>query len=147
MEIILTYGLPASGKSTWARSFVEDSERRDSWVRVSKDDIRRSLGIYWIKEREEYVRQVERQMILRALIIGYNVVVDATNFGDKRVDFIKSIIDAAVSISNNEISVELSHMRFPTPLKECLKRDSMRSGSHKVGEKVIKSMYDEFIKV
>ena len=40
-KLILTRGIPASGKSTWAKAWVqEDPQRR---VRVNRDDLRRML--------------------------------------------------------------------------------------------------------
>lgn len=43
-KLIITRGLPASGKSTWAKQWVlEDPEHR---VRINQDDIRLMLGKY-----------------------------------------------------------------------------------------------------
>ena len=36
MKIILTKGLPASGKSTWAREFIKGKK---DWVRVNNDEL------------------------------------------------------------------------------------------------------------
>lgn len=44
-KIILTVGIPASGKSTWAKQWVlEDPEHR---IRFNQDDIRNMFGKYW----------------------------------------------------------------------------------------------------
>lgn len=49
-KLIITRGLPASGKSTWAKQWVlEDPEHR---VRINQDDIRLMLGKYWVPKRE-----------------------------------------------------------------------------------------------
>jgi predicted kinase len=45
-QLIICVGLPASGKSTFSKSWVlEDPKTR---VRVCRDDIRRMLGLYWV---------------------------------------------------------------------------------------------------
>ena len=48
MLIYLT-GLPASGKSTWAKNFVK--EKLD-WVIVNRDSLRNMIGDYWIPSQE-----------------------------------------------------------------------------------------------
>ena len=48
-KIILTRGIQGSGKSTWAKKWVEeDPEHRVRW---NNDDFRKRLGPYWIPER------------------------------------------------------------------------------------------------
>lgn len=43
-KIIICRGIPASGKSTWAKQWVlEDPEHR---IRINQDDIRNMLGKY-----------------------------------------------------------------------------------------------------
>ena len=40
LEVIATIGLPASGKSTWAKDQVR---KKENWVRVNRDDFRKML--------------------------------------------------------------------------------------------------------
>ena len=41
LKIILTRGVPASGKSTWAKKVISENDwyRGDQWIRVNNDDI------------------------------------------------------------------------------------------------------------
>lgn len=75
--VIVTRGLPGSGKSTWAKAWVaEDPENR---VRVNRDDIRFMLfGKYWGVD-EDMVSAVEEATVRRALKAGKDIVIDATH--------------------------------------------------------------------
>lgn len=137
MKLILTRGLPASGKSTWAREWVlqEPKER----VRICRDDIRRMLGKYWVPQREDLVTKIERESVLYALRAGYDVVVDATNFSKiERWYDIKKLL----GLFDLEVEVmDFTHVR----LDECIARDSQRKGTEKVGEDAIKRMYNKYL--
>ena len=83
MTIILTRGLPASGKSSWAKSWVAaDPSNR---VRVNRDDIRYQLyGKYWGVE-EDVVSKVEEAMVKAAVDAGKDVVIDATHLAARYI--------------------------------------------------------------
>ena len=64
-KLIICRGLPASGKSTWAKQWVlEDPEHR---VRINQDDIRLMLGKYWVPSREKLVQEIQFDAIIEAL--------------------------------------------------------------------------------
>ena len=49
-RLIICRGLPASGKTTWAKEWaMGDPYHR---VRINQDDIRLMLGKYWVPARE-----------------------------------------------------------------------------------------------
>ena len=54
--VVITIGLPASGKSTWAKDWISN---HDNFIRVNKDDVRNMLnnGEY-SPENEELVKTV-----------------------------------------------------------------------------------------
>lgn len=130
-RLIITRGLPASGKSTWSKAWVEEDPKNR--VRVNRDDIRRMLGPYWIPTREGLVTRIENMMVKSAISSGYSVVVDATNFG-KTGRFI--------DMCPSGWSVDIKD--FDTSLEECIKRDKERTDS--VGEEVIIGMYNKYLK-
>jgi len=137
-KLIVTRGLPASGKSTWARAWVlEDPKTR---VRVNRDDIRKLLGPYWVPTREKLVTRIEDDMTYTALLFGYDVIVDATNL--KITDRFDEIVEG-VEISN-EVKIIIEWKDFTdVSLETCIERDKLRTGDDRVGEEVIRGMYNK----
>jgi predicted kinase len=138
MKIIILKGLPASGKSTWARQFCKENK---SFVRVNRDDLRRMRGEYWVPEQESLITQWERTAVLGALISGVNVVLDSTNLNEKYLQQFKDYI-----IDNARVQVEFEEKVFDTSVEECIRRDAARPEAERVGEKVIRRMYDQYLK-
>lgn len=135
-KVIILQGVPASGKSTWAREFVRDKK---DWVIVSRDSIREGTGMYWCPDREDYISDIERFSVLSACSHGLNVIVDATNLNPNTIRRWK---DLMYPFSD----VELEFKMFDIPLKEALRRDTL-PGRRSVGEKVIRSFYDKYINI
>lgn len=140
-KLILTRGVPASGKSTWAKAWVaEDPENR---LRVNRDNLRWTLGIkegVGTFEQENEVSHWEKAMARRALQSGKDVVVDATNLRAKRV---KEWLWLA---SDENVSVEFED--FPVTYEVARRRDIERKqrGERFVGQEVIKEkFFDKFI--
>src|SRR2546429_1263279 len=88
-RIIMTLGLPASGKTTWAKHYIESNL---TTVRVNKDDIRAMLynGVY-SKDREELVKEFRDFIIIKALEYNCDVIVDDTNFNPEHRMVLESI--------------------------------------------------------
>ena len=80
-KLIICRGLPASGKSTWAKQWVlEDPEHR---VRINQDDIWLMLGKYWVPSREKLVQEIQFDAVVEALSKEFDVVIDNTNLNKK----------------------------------------------------------------
>ena len=134
-------GLPASGKSTWARNWVNNSP--NTRVRVNRDDIRRMLGPYFFtKEREKLVTLIESTAIREGLKKNFDVVIDATNLNPKVVNKWKTYVE---SIAKDQ-DIEFEIINFNTPVEECIIRDKNRKGDECVGEQVIMRMYNNYLK-
>lgn len=132
-KIIFLKGLPASGKSTWAKEFVE---KNPGWLRLNKDDLRQMLhDNKWSKGNEKQVLMTRDSIIRSALLTGYNVVVDDTNFAPHHLETINKIVD--------EFNAEIEVKYFDVPLAECLARNQVRS--NRVPDKVIKDMYYKYV--
>ena len=134
-EILILKGLPASGKTTFAKKFVEENE---GWVRINRDDLRHMSGIYWVPSREDYISSVEAAAILNALITGHNVIVDATNLSKAAKDIVDKAVEAFTGMKEGN-TVEVSEKFFDIPLPDCIARDAARENP--VGERVIRSMW------
>lgn len=132
LELLILRGLPASGKTTFARDWVnEDPKNR---VRVNRDDIRRMLGPYWVPSREKLVTSIENQSISSALDKGYSVVSDSTNFrwDEEKTRWYAKFYSCNVKIKD-----------FNTSVEECIRRDKLRE--HTVGEEVIIRMAKKYM--
>lgn len=133
-KLIICRGLPASGKSTWAKQWVlEDPEHR---IRVNQDDIRLMLGKYWVPSREKLVQEIQFDAILEALSRGFDIVIDNTNLNKKVLDGFDRLIK---TYKNYEIEYKDF---FDTPLSVCIERDKNRD--LQVTEKVIRSFYNNY---
>ena len=133
-KLIITRGLPASGKSTWAKQWVlEDPEHR---VRINQDDIRLMLGKYWVPSREKLVQEIQFNAIVEALSREFDVVIDNTNLNKKVLDQFNRLIRTF-----EDYKIEYKDF-FDTPLSVCIERDKNRD--LQVTEKVIRSFYNNY---
>jgi len=133
MKVIVLQGIPASGKSTWAREFVKDKK---DWVIISRDSIREGTGMYWCPEREDYITAVEDYSLHTALSNGLNVIIDDINLNPKTVNKWKEFVKTC------KPSVELELKKFNITLEEALERDSKRE--RPVGEKTILEFFEKY---
>lgn len=142
-RILFLIGLPASGKSTFARDLI----RRDpSYKRVNKDDLRfMSQDGEFDQKQEEYILRLRDTLIRTALDAGFNVVVDDTNIAPKHWARINQLArEWSAANQNRPIVVEQHTME--TPLEECLARNAKRKGREHVPEKVIRDMQRHLLK-
>lgn len=130
-KLVITKGLPASGKTTWSKQQVKDNP---AYVRVNRDDIRHMLGEYWMPSRERLVTSIERDSVESALGRGYSVIVDATNLrGEAGWTALAQRNDAVIEIK------DFTHVPFET----CIERDQQRENP--VGKEVIERMYNKYL--
>lgn len=134
MKIILVRGIPASGKSTWARKWAEeDPEHR---VRICRDDIRKGLGKYWVTSRETLVKRIKECSIYQSLDLGYDVVIDDMNLNPSDVESIFKI-----SRMYPDCKVEFQDF-LDVPLSECIRRDKERDNP--IGAGIITSIFNKY---
>lgn len=132
-KVILTKGLPASGKSTWAREILERFPGQ--FKRVNKDDLRAMLdGGKWSKDNEKFVLAIRDHIITESLKNGKHVIVDDTNLHDKHKIHIKELVGGHALVETQS---------FDTPIDECIERDRKRANG--VGEKIIRDMHRQFM--
>lgn len=132
MKLLMLKGLPASGKSTYARELAGKG-----WCRINKDDLRDMMDDgHWSRNNEKVVVQARNVLIINALNHGKSVVVDDTNFAPVHRETLKMIAEKKGATFETKF--------FDTPIEECIKRDLKRPNS--VGERVIRDMYNKFLK-
>lgn len=142
-QIILTVGLPASGKTTWATQFVQ---RRNNyggavkWINTNRDDIRRMLQ--GVNKHDRHLEDVVTGLQVAAaeqflkMPHSEGVVVSDTNLNPKVRDRWKR--------HASNLGAEYSENRtftFHSP-DICIANDTNRE--HKVGEQVIRRMFENF---
>ena len=138
-KLILTRGIQGSGKTTWARQWVEeDPENR---IRINNDDIRNMLGKYWVTSRENLVSSIKKNMAEEAINRGYDIVVDNMNLNPKEVLFWKDMVKMA-NMDPDGYQYEIEFKDFFIPLEECIRRDAMRPNP--IGEKVIRETWKRY---
>jgi predicted kinase len=134
IKVILTRGLPASGKTTWAKSII--SLNPNSYKRINKDDLRAMLdNSIYSNDSEDFILQIRDAMILMAIENGKHVIVDDTNLASKHESRIRKLISGKAELVIQDFT--------DVPLETCIKRDLKRAVS--VGEKVIRGMYKQFL--
>lgn len=130
-KLLMLQGLPASGKSTYAKEL----EATGKWVRVNKDDIRKEFFPDYTFKNEKDVVYIEDSEIIAELRDGNSVVVDDTNFNPKHEARLRKIA--------REEGAEFHVKVIDTPFEECIKRNKKRPNS--VPLEVIMDMYRKYI--
>lgn len=134
-KVIILKGLPASGKSTWAKDKVSKSQ--GSYKRVNKDDLRAMIdnGKY-SKGNEKFVLQMRDMLITHALGEGKHVIVDDTNLHPTHEEQIRLLVQGHNRAWGENVVVEIK--TFDLDVETCIERDLQREAS--VGAEVILKM-------
>ncbi len=141
LKIIILKGLPASGKSTWAKSEIKAHPA--TYKRVNKDSLRKMLDAdTFTSKNEKFIDRLRDEIITRSLHSGVSVIVDDTNINPKHELKIREIAKAFHESTGTMIEVIVKE--FDTPVTTCIKRDADRENS--VGKVVIKRMQSQWIK-
>jgi predicted kinase len=131
LKLIVTKGLPASGKTTWAREYIQ---KNPETANLCKDDLRSQLS--GTGKREKRIVKVRDLLTEYYFEQGYSVIWSDTNLNPvhlKRAHELAEKYQAKVSVQ------DFTHV----PLAECIKRDLVRSNS--VGQKAIEQMYYDYL--
>ena len=127
-KILALQGVPASGKTTFAKEWLESHY---GWVRVNRDEIRMSMNDTWSREMEDHVTDIEDFIITSSLNKGKSVIVDDTNLNPKTIQHLKELADI--------YECEIEFKEFRVDFRTALARDSQRE--KRVGEKVLRQFF------
>lgn len=134
-QLLITRGLPGSGKSTFAKAWV--AEQPATRVRVNRDDTRQMVhpGVPWSRDTEDVTTTVDHAAIRALLRKGRDVIVDDTNLNGGNC---KTLAKIAA-----QCGAELVVHDFPIDLADAITRDAQRD--HPVGADVIKGMHARYL--
>lgn len=133
-KIIMLKGLPASGKSTWAKEKINENS---NYIRINKDDIRESITGKWTSKKEKIVISIRNSLIKAGISLGKNVIIDDTNLNPKHEQSLKTLAQEL------GVEFEVNDSFLKVPVEECVERDIKRDKS--VGYKVIYKMYYDYL--
>jgi predicted kinase len=127
-------GLPASGKTTWAKRKLAalNLGGKIRAVRTNKDEIRVRLRAKGVNSESKVIRR-ETELVTKALKAGLDVIIDNTHF--------KPIHEWQFRDLAREYGHKFEIVSFTdVPLEECIRRDQERRNC--VGGNVIRTMDD-----
>lgn len=137
-KIILTQGLPCSGKTTWAEDYIKND---GNYVNVNRDDIRlmlqgRSRYKKFTQTREALVSAAQQGIVADALMHDKNVIISDTNLNpDFNNDWVRFADDM-------DVAIEWKNHFLRVPYGVCIQRDQKRK--FPVGQAVIEGMYNKY---
>lgn len=124
-KIILTVGISNSGKSTWARNFINENPH---FVDINRDDMRIAFfcdgdrGKYneyrFSKHNEGLVTEIAQLRAEHAIKHGKGVIISDTNLNPKSRNYWKNLADV--------YDMDYEEKVFNAPLHVCLLRNQKR---------------------
>jgi len=131
--LTVTRGLPGSGKTTWAKA-------QPGLRRVNRDDLRRMLhgGRLGTSAAELEVTLAHRAAVESLLRAGRDVVCDDTNL---RARVVRELAEVAARCGAAFVVRDFTDV----DVDECVRRDTLRDGGERVGEEVIRGMYQRYL--
>ena len=138
-KIIFCKGLPASGKSSWAKDLVNKNPGK--YKIVEKDILREMLDNgHYAGKNEKFILKIRDGIIIAALKEGYSIIVADSNFAPYHKKRIEELITEYKDLVGE---VEIEEKYFDVEPEECIKRDLKRYRS--VGADVIWDMYHKYV--
>lgn len=135
-KVILTKGLPGSGKTTWAKELLKSNP--NAYKRINNDDLRKMFdNMQYSQDMEKFIKKAVDVLVLLALEEGKHVILDNTHLSESSVNRIKKLVKGKA-----EVIIEDKFLKVP--LETCIKNDLKRLDS--VGKDVIVRMYEQHIK-
>lgn len=134
LKIVLTCGIPACGKSTWAKEEVKKNPEKI--IRINRDDMRTMMSNYFFSKSNEKLVLLTKEFIIRqALSYGRDIIIDETNLNPRNFNNIVNIV------KDMNINCIITEKPFYIDLDEAIARDKNRTGTNHVGENVIKKFW------
>ena len=135
-KVILTKGLPGSGKSTWAKGLIDMNP--NSYKRINNDDLRKMFdNTQYSSDMEKFIKKAVDVLVLLALEEGKHVILDNTHLSENSINRIKELVKGKAEVIIEDKFLDVS-------LETCIKNDLKRLDS--VGKDVIVKLYEQHLK-
>lgn len=138
VELIVTRGIPASGKSTWAKAWVAEDVRHRA--RVERDMLRAMMhDSVWKGSHTENQIITARDTLIKSLLrSGVSVVCSDTNLDLKTFNHLRYLA------AEWGYGFKMQDFR-DVPLTVCLSRNIRRKGKEFIPEDVIIGMHKRYV--
>lgn len=145
LQAIITLGISASGKSTWARQYCQANE---GWVMIERDEVRQLIfrnrrppnEVFtwkaWNWKWEDAVTDYVKDCVREAAEKGLNVILSDTHLSERARN-------ASTKLCQ-DYGYDVTYRFFPISYHEAVARDTARSLS--VGPWVIAKQMDQYTK-
>src|SRR5690606_7041722 len=125
-DVVVTVGLPASGKTSYAQRWV--NQRPDRRVRLGRDPLRGEL--YGprpgpTREQEAKITRVQAARIRSALTAGKKVIIDDTCLGHGALEALREVV-THTHIGSREATLRVDARFLLLPLEEAIRRQAGR---------------------
>ena len=146
MKAIITVGVSASGKTTWAKKFVEENPE---YIIVCRDDLRKEYyekthqnqtfsWKVWNMKWEKKITAMVWDSIGRHAEAGNDIIIADTNLNKDRLKNLKSSLE---ELGYSDIEIK----EFTISFEEACKRDALRENG--VGFQVIAKQFEQLNKI
>lgn len=134
LKVIITVGIPGSGKSTWSKEQI--AKDPSNWVRINNDDLRNSFNnSNFSADYEKLISSTREFLLKESLKRNKNVIIDNVNINSKHFETTCKLV------SSLNMNVQVFEKPFFVTLDEAIERNSKRIGSACVPEDVIKKYW------
>jgi len=132
LKVKFLIGIPAAGKTTWAKAYVKNNS---NWTRINRDDFRFMTKDAPVCEPkiEDMITEMVGDAVLTALRYKQNVIIDSTNLKSR---YIMQLVKMVEEVADVEYQI------FDISIDKAIERDNARE--KKVGEAVIKKMFKDY---
>lgn len=146
MKAIITIGVSASGKTTWATEFVKENPE---YFIVCRDDLRKEYyekthsnekfsWKVWNMKWEKKITAMFWDSIGRHAEAGMNIIIADANLNKDRLKNLKSSLE---ELGYSDIEIK----EFPISFEEACKKDALRENG--VGFQVIAKQFEQLNKI
>lgn len=138
-KIIFMVGIPGSGKSTWARNYVDINKNA---IILSRDALRRMRGQYMLPSQENMISKWMHACFNIALDTNEDVIIDNTNLKEGYYLEFLNILKNHKNCEFYEVYLKIVDIDYSL----CVYRNTEgRPINERVPIDVVKHMYNNFI--